>query len=147
MPQYTLHMLTPLLLDGIPKNIAIALKKDVQVSGDLQPDHTYSFDTATAHNGYFSVVLYSLSIFKVILLMKKLWSSKFNEISKFNDNFNNFKTYLFHNTSDNYPKCTATTAMATEASIKNDKERLVNIASSFGFSILPMTGDGNCFFF
>jgi hypothetical protein len=36
--------------------------------------------------------------------------------------------------------------MATETSVRNDKERLGNIASSFGFSILPVTGDGNCFF-
>ena len=29
---------------------------------------------------------------------------------------------------------------------KDDRERLGKIASSFGFSILPVTGDGNCFF-
>ncbi len=146
LPQYTLDMLTPVVLDAISKKIDMALEKDAQVSGDLQPDHTYSFDTATANHGYFSIVLHSLSIFKIILLMKKLWSSKAANLMKIPFLFNNFKTYLSQNTTDNHAKPTASTAMATETSIRDDRERLGEIASSFGFSILPVTGDGNCFF-
>ena len=148
LPQYTLDMLTPVILDAISKKVDMASEKGTQMNGDLQPDHTYSFDTATANHGYFSIVLYSLSIFKVILLMKKLWSSKAANLMKIPFLFNNLKTYLSHKTTDNYAKSTATTAMpmATETSVRNDKERLGNIASSFGFSILPVTGDGNCFF-
>lgn len=78
-------MLTPLLLDAISKKIEIASKKD-------------------ANNGYFSVVLYSLSIFKVILLTKKLWPSKAANLMKIPFLFNNFKTYFSHNTTDNYAK-------------------------------------------
>jgi hypothetical protein len=148
LPQYTLDMLTPVILDAISKKVDMASEKGTQMNGDLQPDHTYSFDTATANHGYFSIVLYSLSIFKVILLMKKLWSSKAANLMKIPFLFNNLKTYLSHKTTDNYAKSTATTdmPMATETSVRNDKERLGNIASSFGFSILPVTGDGNCFF-
>ena len=145
-PQYTLEMLTPAVLDAMSEKIDTAWNKGAPERRRLQPDHTYSFDEATANNRYFSIMLYSLSIFKVILLMKKLWSSKAGMLMKIPFLFDGYKTYFSHNPTDNYGKFTATTAMDTETSVRSDKERLANIASSFGFSILPVTGDGNCFF-
>ena len=61
-PQYTLDMLTPVALDVISEKIGVTLEKE----GTAQPDHTYSLDKATANNAYFSILLYSLSIFKII---------------------------------------------------------------------------------
>ena len=78
--------------------------------------------------------------------MKKLWSSKAGILMKIPFLFDSYKTYFSHNPTDNYSKFTATTAMDTETSIRSDKNGPANIASSFGFSILPVTGDGICFF-
>ena len=119
-------MLTPAVLDAMSERIDTAWNKGAPERRRLQPDHTYSFDEATANNRYFSIMLYSLSIFKVILLMKKLWSSKAGMLMRIPFLFDNYKTYFSHNPTDNYGKFTATTAMDTETSISSDKERLAN---------------------
>ena len=116
-------MLTPAVLDAMSERIDTAWNKGAPERRRLQPDHTYSFDEATANNRYSSIMLYSLSIFKVILLMKKLWSSKAGMLMRIPFLFDNYKTYFSHNPTDNYGKFTATTAMDTETSISSDKER------------------------
>ena len=69
----------------------MASRRETQIGRDLQFDHTYSFDAATTNDGYFSIMLYSLSIFKFFLLMKKLWSSKAANLMKIPFLFDNFK--------------------------------------------------------
>ena len=144
--QFTLDELTPLVLDDISKVIQKAKDphEESHVSRLLQ-DHMYSINTWNTRPCV-HVLLYSLSIFRIILLMKDLWSSKEENVMKI--------PFLFQNSlnATNARPTSSPTNMTSNHKISNSiannisRESLNNIANSFGFRILPVTGDGNCFF-
>jgi hypothetical protein len=136
---YTIDKLTPQVMDDLLKNIEKAMSLHEISDSDFSShsDHSY-FDTGRASHESFNILKYSLSLFKIILLLKSLWSSKEINLVKIPFLFQNIETYLSSGSSSTMKK--------TDSSTMNDRERLGNIATSFGFTIIPITGDGNCFF-
>ena len=129
--------LTPTLLEGIFITVenAKSSKQIPKTDFSSQSDHTY-FDTGKTVEESFSILQYSLSIFKVVLLLKSLWSAKEINIVKIPFLFQNIKTFL----------STSSPGTNEKADSSAIKEILRNTANSLGFTIIPITGDGNCFF-
>ena len=131
---YTIDQLTPLVVDDLSKRIDMA-KSNHESQNDFssQPDHSY-FDPGKTVRESFDILQHSLSIFKIILLLKSLWSTKDVNILKIPFLFQSIETSLSSETKNPDPQA------------MNAKERLENLATSFGFTVVQITGDGNCFF-
>ncbi|CAB3980735.1 Hypothetical predicted protein [Paramuricea clavata] len=131
---YTIDKLTPQVMDDLSKNIekAMSLHENSDSDYSSHSDHSY-FDTGRSSHESFNILQYSLSLFKIILLLKSLWSSKEINLVKIPFLFQNIETYLSSGSSS--------TTKKTDSSAMNDRERLGNIATSFGFTIIPITGD------
>ena len=131
---YTIDQLTPLVLDDLLKHIDMA-KSNHESQNDFpsQLDHTY-FDPGKTVRESFDILQHAISIFKIILLLKSLWSTKDVNVLKIPFLFQNVETSLSSGT------------INPDAQAMNAEERLANLATSFGFTVVQITGDGNCFF-
>ena len=140
---YAIDNLTPKLLEGLLETIenAKSLEEISNTDFSSQSDHIY-FDTGKTVEESFSILQYSLSIFKIILLLKSLWSTKEINIVKVPFLFQNIKTFLSTSSTTSLPNTTE----KMDLSAMGVKERIGNTASSLGFTIIPIAGDGNCFF-
>ena len=89
-----------------------------------QPGHSYFDPGKTVHES-FNILKHSLSVFKLFCYrvcgrLKML----------------TFKKYMSLSSGTKNP----------DPQAMNAKERLENLATSFGFTVVQITGDGNCFF-
>ena len=139
---YTIDDLTPAVLDDVTKKIKMASTfhpyEEPKSMPSSLPDHTYSCSVPNKTDRcLIAIIDYSFSIYKVILTMKKLWSSKSENLLKIPFLFQNFKTYL-----SSRIDCMENSPDMSEF----ECDRLQNLASSFGFSIVQVSGNGNCFF-
>ncbi len=91
-------------------------------------------DPSLNTNSCAKILHHALAIFKMMLLVKSKWSSKLINLLKMPFLFQNAKDFMHLDASNN------------EESFENEQTRLHDVANSFGFDIVQMNGDGNCFF-
>ena len=137
---YTLNDLTPEVLHGIIERIEEV--RGLEISYTMESSESSQHDAIKIIDGYFCVLKHALSVFKIMLLVKQLWSSKAINLLKIPFLAQNFKTYSSSNTTSG----TTEDGEETSCAPVNEGVRSQHVARSFGFDILPVTGDGNCFF-
>jgi len=94
---------------------------------------TYS-DPLLNTNSCAKILHHALALFKTMLLVKSKWSSKLFNLLKLPFLFENAKNIIHLDVSTN------------DKAQENEQSRLREVANSFGFDIVEINGDGNCFF-
>ena len=115
---------------------AITCAEETERNGETNLPGTQSPQSVINRTSCAAILQHALAIFKVMLLVKNKWSSR---------SINLLKIPFLFQTAKEFMQCDVLNR-ETEVQCEGEHARLENVVSSFGFSIVPTDGDGNCFF-